>query len=134
MANSIFKEQRHIREQREIEINRKNPKITEVILSRERTFLSYQRMCIAKGSLAVGIAALGFGLIRIFETSRHAEIMLSFGIVFLGIATAVALFAWRRYRRYGMYLDKLCAYRGKLHKVYFDEMDTILDGEDFATS
>ncbi|MFT7183918.1 MAG: uncharacterized membrane protein YidH (DUF202 family) [Oceanicoccus sp.] len=124
------------RGKRERSINRSNPSITTVRLSRERTFLSrertllsHKRTCLSQVRLSVGIAALGFGVIRLFEDSPHSEAMVTLGFGFLLLSAFIGFFSWLDFRKYVYHLEKIRQNRGKLDEVYFDEWTELVDKE-----
>jgi len=116
------KEYESSRSTRELIINKINPKITEVLLARERTILAKQRVKLSQINTAVAVAALGFAVIRFFESSNFYNIMVPIGIILVAIATIVIIHSVKRYKIYSAKISKLKRFRGHSHNLYFAEL------------
>jgi|GEM_PF-1847873 len=107
------------RELEEIKLIKKNPKLLDTLLSKERTLLSRQRTVISIAQLALGIAALGLVIIRFFVDVEHFWfIALGWGMVI--VAAYLFYHSFIEYRHFQKKLAHLHMGRGHLDKLYIE--------------
>jgi len=85
------------REEQERTILKKDPNLMNVLLAKERTIESKLRTTLSVINTAAAVAALGFGLIKIFTENEAAFYV---GIFLLLCALAIAGYGIRRFVHY----------------------------------
>jgi len=108
------------REQLEESLMQKNPQIIEILLSKERTLLSRERTAIALGQLALGVAGVGFLIIRFFGNDAGFEWFQYVGVGSVILAAYLTYHAWHDYKHFKIELEHLHRKRGHLDRVYFN--------------
>ncbi len=111
------------REQLEKEMSEKNPKVIEILLSKERTLLSRERTAIALGQLALGVAAFGFLVIRFFAGDTGYEWFMALGLGAVALSGYLTYHSWRDYKHFQKELTHLHKQRGHLDTVYIPDFE-----------
>lgn len=114
---------------KEFVVNSINPKITEVLLSKERTLLAKKRTTINQMNTCIALAALGFALLKAFENSGLYLPMAIIGVILLIISAAFAVYSIKGFKKYSKKLKRIKKGRGSLDKLYFSELNQFLEGK-----
>ena len=117
------------REKVETKLMKSDPKVMEILLSKERTLLSRERTVIAVAQVALGIAALGVVMVRFFGNVGY-EWFIPLGVSLVVISGYLFYHSLKDYRHLQKKLQHLHESRGHLDRVYSKELKDVIDEVD----
>ncbi len=95
----------------------KNPRMLEIILSKERTIESKLRTSISIAQTAIGLAALGFAVVKFFEAGAIHYM----GYAILLLSFALSVYGVKRYSHYKKEIKRLECHHASLEMVVDDK-------------
>ncbi|MBN2517997.1 MAG: DUF202 domain-containing protein [Candidatus Altiarchaeota archaeon] len=115
------------RERLEERIMADDPKLMEILLSKERTILSRERTAIAIAQLALAITALGFVIVRFFSDAIGYGWFLPIGMGMILVSGYLFYHSIKYYKHLQKKLNHLHDSRGHLDRLYSKKLKSIMD-------